>query len=57
LRTQKILQHQTFLNNPLAVIKQHIVNSINLKEAQETKKKEDSKNKLKKKGSGVMQME
>ncbi len=40
LRTQKILQHQAFLSNPLNTIKQHIVNSINLKEAEEAKKKE-----------------
>jgi len=57
LRTQKILQHQTFLNNPLAVIKQHIVNSINLKETEENKKKEEQKNKGKKKGFNIMQME
>jgi len=57
LRTQKILQHQTFLNNPLAVIKQHIVNSINLKETQEAQKKENEKTKPKKKTFGGMQLE
>jgi len=54
LRTQKILQHQAFLSNPLGVIKQHIVNSINLKEAQENKKKEDMKKKPSKKKEGMM---
>jgi len=57
LRTQKILQHSAFLSNPLAIIKQHVVNSINLKETQEAQKKEAEKAKPKKKGFGDMQLE
>jgi hypothetical protein len=34
LRTQKILEHPTFLNNPMETVKQHLLNSIELNNKQ-----------------------